>query len=469
METISSSWKSLKTGVATTTGWHRTTTSRSASLSNNTSPLHTGPCEGDTNVQDDPSQCLVVGPHEQTLQEAKAEVETWKKRAQEADERTRLAEARLAEANQRHDAEWATFERARREEKQVSGAEDRINHLQAALSQSRQELQGTVALLDRRSAELRDAQAYLSRPDDVADGEVLALVERINSIIFQTAANIADTFRPRYGEQQDPRVVQEPAERVRNLFGDDLLHALCSVDHSDEALAVQIALQAVMVFYTRWRSDTWDFNVAGHQHVLQDVYRFIRRAGTYFTAFGRDSDTDENPEQQSVAGRWRALSRTYVKMLVKNDADPERNDVGVLALHIADILLVRGVAAGPQDLRTEVGSSYADALREIVHLSLEFQRITGEGIISRDLLMLAPRSGKPFDPSRMINECADPKNARHGDDTYPVLCTTQLGLVREEKKATEGGGKEATTAVVLLKPKIVLTSFLDELQSDASS
>ena len=282
METISSSWKSLKTGVATTTGWHRTTTSRSASLSNNTSPSHTGPCEGDTNVQDDPSQCLVVGPHEQTLQEAKAEVETWKKRAQEADERTRLAEARLAEANQRHDAERATFERARQEEKQVSGAEDRINHLQAALSQSRQELQGTVALLDRRSAELRDAQAYLSRPDDIADGEVLRLVEGINSIMFQTAASIADAFQSRYGEQKD--IPQEAVARVQHLFGDSLLYTLCSIDHSGDSLGVQTVLQWVMVLHTHWLCATWDFNVTGHRKFLHKTYHLIRRTGTYLAA-----------------------------------------------------------------------------------------------------------------------------------------------------------------------------------------
>ncbi|KAM5545782.1 hypothetical protein V8D89_000820 [Ganoderma adspersum] len=453
IETFSSSWRSLKTTA--TASWQGR--SRSASLSSTPSSSHTGRYEGDIGVQKDLDQHLVVGTHEQILQEARAAAETWKKRAQEAEERTRSAEARLAEANRRHDAERATFERARQAERQVSEAEDRVNHLQAALAQSRQELrrtndelQGTVALLDRRSAELRDAQAYLSRPDDVADGEVLRLVEGINSRVFQAAANIADAFQSRYGEQRD--IPQEAVARVQHLFGDSLLSTLFSIDHSGDSLGVQTVLQAIMVFHTRWLCATWDFNVTGRRKVLQNIYHLIRRT-----------------EQQSVAGRWRALSRTYVKMFLEDNADRERRDVGALVRDITDILLVCGIAATPQDLRTEVESSYANALRELVHLSLEFQRITGEAIISRDLLILVPRPGEPFDPSGMVDEWTDPR-APNDYDAHPVLCTTQLGLVREEKTATEGaGGEEGIVTVTLLKPKVVLTSFLEELRSNTGS
>ena len=150
-------------------------------------------------------------------------------------------------------------------------------------------------------------------------------------------------------------------------------------------------------------------------------------------------------------------------MFLEDNADRERRDVGALARDIADILLVCGIASAPQDLWTEWESSYADALRELVHLSFEFQRITGEEIISRDLLPLVPRPGEPFDPSYMIDEWADPR-APHGYDAHPVLCTTHLGLVREEKTATEG-----IATVTLLKPKVVLTSFLADLRNNPGS
>ncbi|KAM5545517.1 hypothetical protein V8D89_000555 [Ganoderma adspersum] len=418
------------------------------------SSSHTSRCEGDVGFPTDSDHRAVVNSYQQILQDSESMAE---KRAQEAEERARSAEARLAEAERRHDAERATLaQQAHQAESQLVKAEQHINHLQAALTQSghelrraNEDLRETAALLDTRTAELRDAQAYLSRPDDVADAEVLHLIEGINSRIFQAAASIADAFRSRYGAQKD--LPREAAARVQYLFGDDLTHALCSVDHSDDSLVVQTVLQAVMTFHVRWLCDTWDFNVTGHKHVLQRIYQLIRRT-----------------EQQSVAGRWRALSRTYVKTFLKDGVGQGRREVDVLVHDITNILLVCGIAAAPQDLLTEVGSSYADALGEVIHLALEFQRITGEGIISRDLLILVARLGEPFDPSRMDDEWADPKGAHHGNDTHPVLCTTQLGLVREEKIATGGDEEGMIATVALLKPKVVLTSFLEEMQSDMS-
>ncbi len=150
-------------------------------------------------------------------------------------------------------------------------------------------------------------------------------------------------------------------------------------------------------------------------------------------------------------------------MFLADERERQQTASDTLLRHITDILLVSGIAVAPQDLRTEVERSHADGLREVVRQSLEFQRITGEGIISRDLLIVATNLGEPFDPSRMVDEWADPK----GFDHHPVLCTTQLGLVREERKATgSGDGEEGIVTVILLKPKVVLTSLLEELWNE---
>ncbi|PIL34592.1 hypothetical protein GSI_03371 [Ganoderma sinense ZZ0214-1] len=449
MATFTSGLRSLKNTFTGTTSRQR----RSASVTGSSRTSYTSQCEGGIGVQTNSDDRAAVEPYQQNLQDARKMVEIWKKKAEQAEERAHWAEARLAEANRRRSAEHATFDP--RAERPVPEAEHHINHLQATLAQYEQELRrtndelrDTAALLDRRSAELRDAQAYLNHPDDVADSEVLHLVERINSRIYQTAASIADGFQSRYGEQKDIQGSHEAATRVRRLLDRELFHALNTKDHSGDPMVVQTALQAIMVSLAKWICD--------------------KRVRTW-QPFGQDAYVDDDPEQQSVAGRWRALSRTYVKMFFENHEDLEGTEVLVLVRDITNILLVYGIATAPQDLCTEVGNSYADALREIVHLSLKFQRITGEGIISRDLRILTARSGKPFDPSRMVDEWADPKKARHNDNTHPVLCTTQLGLVREEVKATEGGVEGRVTEMVLLKPSVVLTSFLEELLSEPSS
>ncbi|PIL34594.1 hypothetical protein GSI_03373 [Ganoderma sinense ZZ0214-1] len=458
-ETIASSLRSATGAVR-----RQRRSRRSKNKSN--APHTASECKADRGVQTDSDECacVAVESHHQILPdtESGAAVEAWKKRAHEAEHHARSVEARLAVANRRLDAERASFnqqlEQAQQaaRQAQASQAEDRTNRPQAALAEpgrelrrAQDELREAVALLDTKSAELRDAQAYLSRHDDVADAEVLRLVEGINSRIFQAAASITDAFQPRYGGQKDVLAWQEVASRVQHTLSDDLLHALHSIDHFDDSL-MQTLLQAVMVFYAGQLCDTWDFDAIGPHQVLQKVYCSIRQK-----------------ERQSVAGRWRALSRTYVKTFLENDTGLEASANDVLMGRITDILLICGIAGAPQELRREVEDSYADAIREIVHKSLEFQRITGEGIISRDLLVVDTKPGEPFNPSCMVDEWADPKKARRRVEPRPVLCTTQLGLVREEKKVI--GGEEAIARVVLLKPKVVLTSFLEELLNASSS
>lgn len=160
------------------------------------------------------------------------------------------------------------------------------------------------------------------------------------------------------------------------------------------------------------------------------------------------------------------MSRKYLKTSLADDTDRQHATIQDLLDCTTDILLASGIGTPRHDLRNEVKLSYADTLREVVRQALEFQRITGERIISRDLIVTVAPEG-PFDPSCMVDAWLEPKSASDPIDSHPVLCTTLLGLVREERKAGEGeGDKEGIAAVVLLKPKVVLTSLLDELRNE---
>ncbi|KAI1793721.1 hypothetical protein LXA43DRAFT_1092510 [Ganoderma leucocontextum] len=388
-------------------------------------------------------------------------VETWSKRPYEAAQQARSFEADVTEANWRREAERVEFDQQTKQAtRQVSEAEDRAKHLEVAvaqlaqeLRQAKDELRKTEVLLDTRSAELRDAQAYLTRLDDVADAEVLQLIDGINSRIFQVAASIADTFQSRYGEGKDMQVAQEAAARLQGLVSSDLLPTLSFVDHAPDPLVVQTVLQAAMASYTRSLCDTWSFCVGNPSCFVQNVYHLMRQT-----------------EQQSVAGRWRALCLTYMKKFRADDRERRRVARDELLEHVTDILLASGIAVSRQDLRRTVERIHADVLREVIHLSYKFQCITVERIISRDLLIYTVIPGEPFDPSCMVDEWADPKRTRRRVDIYPVLCTTQLGVVRGERMATEeAGGEGGISSIVLLKPKVVLTSFLDELWDETSS
>ncbi|PIL25742.1 hypothetical protein GSI_11492 [Ganoderma sinense ZZ0214-1] len=361
----------------------------------------------------------------------------------------------------------ASNQRAKQMETQLHDAERRaketVAHLSRELLQCQSKLEKKAALLDTRSAELRDAQAYLALSDDVTDTEVLQLVNGINSRIYQVAANIADAFQPRYGEQQDVQVMEEAVARLQAFLDGNLLLALNTIHHADDHLVLQIALQAIIVSCAGWLCNTW--NDAGCP--LRDIYQAIRGIGAYALAIWSKfllTSIDEWPEPQSIAGRWRALSRTYVKTLLTDDEDPQLIATNDLLDCITEILLANGISAPRDDLRMEIERGYADRLREVIHTSHEVQCITGERVISRDLSIVTVDPKEQFDSSRMVDEWADPKRARRGVECHPVLCTTQLGLAREERKTTERtGGEVGFAEVLLLKPTVVLQSLLEEL------
>ncbi|KAI0708755.1 hypothetical protein C8T65DRAFT_576154 [Cerioporus squamosus] len=336
-------------------------------------------------------------------------------------------------------------------ESRAQHAESHTRELERALAVAKRGQRDTSTLLETRSIELREAQAYLTKIDDVPDREVQRILEQLNSRIFQTAASASDAFQGRYRVRRNADA-EQAAERLKSsgLVSPDLVLAIRSVDHDGDSVLVQTALQAAMVAYTRWLCATWDFYVGSTPSLLQGIYALIK-----------------NCEPQSVAGRWRAMTRVHVKQFNLEGETERQNLAGdMLAEHITDILLASGVKGAPQELLAEVKSAFSEALREITGLALDFQRVTGERIVSRDLFAVTAQGGDMFSPERMDDEWADPKRSRTAVKPCPVLCTTQLGLIREENRMVTVDGADGrweTCSTILLKPKVVLTSMLEEL------
>ncbi|KAI0738327.1 hypothetical protein C8Q80DRAFT_1063972, partial [Daedaleopsis nitida] len=290
--------------------------------------------------------------------------------------------------------------------------------LERALALAQQERRNIGTMLETRTSELRDAQAYLTKVSDVTDRDVLGIVESINSRIYQTAATIADGFQSRCHSWQDVRLVDEAGKRLERagLLSSALVCALRGVDHREDNVLVQVAIQGVMVTYTRWLCATWDFQV-DTQGVLKQVHQQIRER-----------------EPQSVSGRWRALARAHVKHFTPTAGNLVAMARDTLTEHVVDVLLTCGVPMMRQYLITDVRHTFDDAFHEIAHLALDFQRTAGEEIVSRELFAVYAKSGTTFDPERMTDQWADPKKSLRPRVVKPqsVLCSTQLGLVREE-------------------------------------
>ena len=142
------------------------------------------------------------------------------------------------------------------------------------------------------------------------------------------------------------------------------------------------------------------------------------------------------------------------------DTEPQRH-AKRLAKLLAEVLLACGVSGTLESVSDAVKKSFGLALQEIAELALKFQRTAGELVVSRDLIAVVMTPDTDFDPAAMDDEWADPKQPI-GKSTEYVLCTTQLGLVREEVK--EG----VVHSILLVKPKVVLRSMLERLWDEMS-
>lgn len=124
-----------------------------------------------------------------------------------------------------------------------------------------------------------------------------------------------------------------------------------------------------------------------------------------------------------------------------------------------DVLLACRVSGTPDTVYALVKKTFLSALHEIAERALEFQRIAGEVVLSCDLIPIVVSPDTTFDQARMEDEWTDPKKPT---TTGHVLCTTQLGLVREEKKA------EGIQTTLLRRPKVVMKSMLEQLWDEMS-
>ncbi|RPD55192.1 hypothetical protein L226DRAFT_562963 [Lentinus tigrinus ALCF2SS1-7] len=319
----------------------------------------------------------------------------------------------------------------------------RLSELQRANTHLEKERGVIAAILETRTSELKEAQAFLTKADDVADSELLRMMDALNSKIFQTAASLAEAPQFRYGRKSVDEVEHAAQKLERDgWLGPHLLSALRSIDHTHDPVLVQTALQAVLTMYVRWLAMSWDLGHYDPEGMLYKLYTVVRQR-----------------VPQSVAGRWRALCRESAKVVGGiGDTEAERH-ARKLARLTGDVLIACGVSGSSDAVYAMVKKAFLSPLHEISERALEFQRITGEDILSCDLITVVVLPDTAFDRARMEDEWADPK-VPSSDGL--VLCTTQLGLMREEKK-TEG-----IQATLLRRPKVVLKSMLEQLWDEMS-
>jgi hypothetical protein len=142
----------------------------------------------------------------------------------------------------------------------------------------------TIALLDTRTAELKGAQAFLTKADSTSGADVVRMVEGLNAEIHQTAAFMADhfVFDERQGMTDE---VKEGCERLSELLGPKIVDVLGSTEHANDPMLIQLACQAVATAHCRWIILSWDFEDHNYDNFLRHIYITVQRAGESITTF----------------------------------------------------------------------------------------------------------------------------------------------------------------------------------------
>lgn len=182
------------------------------------------------------------------------------------------ANGKIASLNKRVEGHAKTQRRLEEAQKVTQETSRELEHVRSTLDD-------TKTLLATRTAELRDAQAYLSKTDTVSHADVQRMVEALNAQIFQVAALLTDglTFSAPLSSAIDATGAYQNTER---WIGKTMTHFLHSTLHSDDPVWVQMALGAVATLFASWTVNAWDLKFNDFQNgLLTNIHRQLFEGG----------------------------------------------------------------------------------------------------------------------------------------------------------------------------------------------
>ncbi|EKM81363.1 hypothetical protein AGABI1DRAFT_119811 [Agaricus bisporus var. burnettii JB137-S8] len=221
-----------------------------------------------------------------------------------------------------------------------------------------------------------------------------------------------------------PEELKEAFACVEEILGYRMVDLLRkNVD--DDGDTVRIALKTSMAAYTHWIISSWYFENPEDEHLLSEIYARVREA-----------------EEQMVSGRWRALTRIHLQRMLAAEPD--------LTIYMVDafvnIILTAGWHNDATTLQEYLIETFGDRISRLLNTAKRLNKMIGEEIMHCDLeaLYIAPEVA--------FNNITMEIAGGVGDEEKMVLCTTDLGLVKAEKRLGKVGEWDEA---VLLRPKVV--------------
>ncbi|KAF9045132.1 hypothetical protein BJ165DRAFT_1475475 [Panaeolus papilionaceus] len=308
------------------------------------------------------------------------------------------------------------------------------------------ERNGRLEQLKRTEEQMRGLEHYsktfLTMEDKFSGADVLKMVEALNAEIFQASAYLAGLVEDVPKEQMKrvkwPQCVsQEAYKTIQKRVGPALMDFIeeKGPDNRRDPLALQLAFQAILVWWATYMVNTFADGVVGSEIGL--LYKYIRET-----------------EPQAVSARWRAITSEKMGKLMKPTF------TNFITYAIGGILKMGGATFPP-------GGRNALAVQEsILQIEKVWKQIKAagkEGIISCEVDLAYSDPGSPFDPATMEDSYQEEGMYSPSDMVdVTVLCPVAVGLKRSWAKRSDGG-QSSLQDEILLKPKVVLSSVFNHI------
>ncbi|KAF5317078.1 hypothetical protein D9611_003546 [Ephemerocybe angulata] len=335
-------------------------------------------------------------------------------------------------------------------------------------------LERTQALLRTRTEELSVAQAFMVTADRVSVAEVVRAVEEVNDLMFQCAVDLADAVLDARVARTAKGIPSQTAgvngkgkgrltarEAVFKEWGVEVVRRLerdiLDVDVGEESTVLfEAMVQNVLIEACAGVTKTLCFTDSTVDRHLKGVRERIQRT-----------------HEPSIAKNWLSMTANHA-----SESTPTDHTIEVITRRLWNLVLLAGWQESSSS-RTEA-PIIADKVKTLMSKSLGIRKMVMQGVLSAEVEVVFPQKECWFDEACMTDTYAldsgggssragaKAKKAQGmggtGKDTFKrAVCATALGITCSKPKAkAEGEGEKGAKAELVLKPKVLLYSTLEE-------
>ena len=407
--------------------------------------------------QRDEVRSVELATARQDLEQLRSELSTTSSQLAESLQRYEAQEEKLASAHK-------DLEELRRESRELTAVRDELRVFQSQTTENQQlyeaQLRALRSTVAERPPQLLAMQRFFTVADTHANKIIIQMLQQLNANVQLIAKNMAECLVEDF-QPQTRRLTEEQVsvtQRVTECIGHILTDLLGRKHRIDDVVSyLPIALQACFIHHLYSIISSWT-TVKEHNDLINDIYERLQKSGerlrldaVNFCSWSKNPIT----ETQTTSGRWRSLTRTYIKPMYGSDPNTV---ISATVARLSDIVVEAGCAASVAAARLTVSSKFKDRISFILSIADKFSKTVGD-VISADFNVFVVHHPVLFE--EMTMEIDKGQRYPTGLARNEVMCSTHLGLTR--RMQLESGKKETSTVV---RAKVVLEPFLGILGID---